>query len=200
VKGGVGVSPSLGLFIGRFQPFHLGHAFIVQEALKNVDFLLILIGSATAPRSLKNPFSIEERFALLEANLNFFLSRRDAKRVFVASVPDFEDDGSWKHAISEILSPFLLAYGIQKKVLVGHDKDQSTYYLRIFKDFDLLLLKNFNQIDGTKIRNAYFELEGSPNDSKKEGWRKDCSLMTERFLEDFRKTVDWKTIIKGASS
>jgi bifunctional NMN adenylyltransferase/nudix hydrolase len=200
VKGNASVSPSLGLFIGRFQPFHLGHEFIVKEALERVDFLLIVIGSSTVPRSLKNPFSIEERVYLVEENLKFFLSPKDAKRVSVAAVPDFKDDESWTRAIAEVLAPFLLLYRIQKKVLVGHDKDQSTYYLRIFKDFELLLLKNFNQIDGTKIRNAYFGLEASQDVPGKEMWRTQCSPVTERFLDHFRRTSDWKTIIKGSSS
>jgi cytidyltransferase-like protein len=39
--------PKIGYFHGRFQPFHLGHAYVVQEALKSVDKLII---------GLSNPF------------------------------------------------------------------------------------------------------------------------------------------------
>ena len=35
-----------GLFVGRFQPFHLGHLDMVKYALTEVDELIIVIGSA----------------------------------------------------------------------------------------------------------------------------------------------------------
>ncbi|MFZ0697114.1 MAG: adenylyltransferase/cytidyltransferase family protein, partial [Nitrososphaeraceae archaeon] len=35
-----------GLFIGRFQPFHLGHLATIKFALKTVEQLVITVGSA----------------------------------------------------------------------------------------------------------------------------------------------------------
>jgi nicotinamide-nucleotide adenylyltransferase len=35
-----------GLYVGRFQPFHLGHLSAIREVLKKVDELIIVIGSA----------------------------------------------------------------------------------------------------------------------------------------------------------
>ena len=34
------------VFIGRFQPFHLGHKSVVDEALKLAENVIMLIGSA----------------------------------------------------------------------------------------------------------------------------------------------------------
>lgn len=33
-----------GLFVGRFQPFHLGHLHVIKELLEKVDELIIAIG------------------------------------------------------------------------------------------------------------------------------------------------------------
>ena len=46
------------VFIGRFQPFHRGHKAVVDEALQRADEVIMLIGSANLPRSLRNPFSV----------------------------------------------------------------------------------------------------------------------------------------------
>ena len=36
----------VGLYIGRFQPFHNGHLSVVREALKHCNNLIIVVGSA----------------------------------------------------------------------------------------------------------------------------------------------------------
>jgi len=40
----------VGLVHGRFQPFHNGHKFLVDEMLKECDLGVILIGSADTMR------------------------------------------------------------------------------------------------------------------------------------------------------
>ena len=54
------------VFIGRFQPFHCGHKAVVDEALKRADNVIMLIGSANLPRSLRNPFSVDERATMIK--------------------------------------------------------------------------------------------------------------------------------------
>ena len=45
----------IGVIIGRFQPFHQGHAYLVQCALDaNMDKILFLCGSSNRARSFKN--------------------------------------------------------------------------------------------------------------------------------------------------
>jgi nicotinamide-nucleotide adenylyltransferase len=59
-----------GLFIGRFQPFHLGHLATVKFALKNVEELVIIIGSAQKSHELRNPFTAGERIQMIKDSLN----------------------------------------------------------------------------------------------------------------------------------
>ncbi|MCL4518781.1 MAG: adenylyltransferase/cytidyltransferase family protein, partial [Thaumarchaeota archaeon] len=54
-----------GLFIGRFQPFHLGHLSTVKFALKHVKQLYILVGSSQKSHELKNPFTAGERILMI---------------------------------------------------------------------------------------------------------------------------------------
>ena len=57
------------VFIGRFQPFHCGHKAVIDEALQRADNVIMLIGSANLPRSLRNPFSVDERTAMIKGCL-----------------------------------------------------------------------------------------------------------------------------------
>ncbi len=54
-----------GLFIGRFQPFHKGHASIINSALQQVDSLIVVIGSAECSHTPDNPFTAGERIQMI---------------------------------------------------------------------------------------------------------------------------------------
>lgn len=56
-----------GLFIGRFQPLHNGHASIIESALKEVDELIAGIGSAETSYTTRDPFTAGERIEMLMA-------------------------------------------------------------------------------------------------------------------------------------
>ena len=57
---------NIGIFIGVFQPFHLGHLETIKRALANgVEHILILMGSADRSRSINHPFNFDERFEMI---------------------------------------------------------------------------------------------------------------------------------------
>ena len=58
-----------GLYVGRFQPFHLGHLEAVQYILSKVDDLVIVIGSAQHSHTLENPFTAGERITMVRLAL-----------------------------------------------------------------------------------------------------------------------------------
>jgi len=45
-----------GLIIGRFQPFHKGHLHAIEHALKEVDELIIAVGSSQYVNTEDNPW------------------------------------------------------------------------------------------------------------------------------------------------
>ena len=83
----------IGLYCGRFQPIHLGHIFIIKEALSRVDILIIAIGSSLEEFTERNPFSFQQRKLLIEESM------RDIPGKFIiVGVPDrdnIKDDSSW---------------------------------------------------------------------------------------------------------
>lgn len=59
-----------GLYVGRFQPFHLGHLHAINHVLSEVDEVVIVIGSAQYSHQLNNPFTAGERLTMVREALN----------------------------------------------------------------------------------------------------------------------------------
>ncbi len=54
------------LFIGRFQPFHNGHAELIRLISKKYEEIIIGIGSAQRSHTIENPFTAAERTAMIK--------------------------------------------------------------------------------------------------------------------------------------
>lgn len=88
-----------GLVIGRFQPFHLGHQYLINHIDEEVDEVIVGIGSAGQSHSLKNPFTSGERVHLVQDSLD----ELDTK-TYLIPIADIERDAMWVKHI-EILCP-----------------------------------------------------------------------------------------------
>ncbi|MFH0961748.1 MAG: adenylyltransferase/cytidyltransferase family protein [archaeon] len=91
------------LVIGRFQPFHKGHFFLL-ERLSNGgrNRLEIAIGSSNARAGGENPFSWRERKRMIER----VLRRKKLARFRTFPVPDTGRDADWLAAVLERARPF----------------------------------------------------------------------------------------------
>ena len=82
-----------GVFIGRFQPLHAGHEHLIRSALEKVDRLIILIGSANIARDVRNPFTFDERRAMIRAAFAYEMAEG---RVIVEALDDhLYSDTAW---------------------------------------------------------------------------------------------------------
>lgn len=52
---------SKAVFVGRFQPLHLGHHEVIKKYREEYEDFLVVIGSADKERTGRNPLSAEER-------------------------------------------------------------------------------------------------------------------------------------------
>jgi len=69
------------VFIGRWQPFHLGHEWLIRQKLDSGIPVLIMIRDI--PPDEKNPFTSEQSKSMVEAAL-------DGEDVQVMIIPDIE--------------------------------------------------------------------------------------------------------------
>ena len=97
-----------GLFVGRFQPFHLGHLAAIKDVLKEVDELVIVIGSAQCSHNLNNPFTAGERLIMVRKALEE--AGMDYSRVWVVPVPDVHLHMMWVSAVEGYTPSFSVVY------------------------------------------------------------------------------------------
>ena len=87
--------------LGRFQPFHGGHEGLVKAALGHAesDEVVIAVGSSNAEASMRNPWSADEREAMIRAWASDACTEADAARLRFCHVPDINDPPAWvQHA------------------------------------------------------------------------------------------------------
>lgn len=141
--------------IGRFEPFHNGHMSVVRRALDACDSLVVLIGSAGAARSTRNPFSAAEREVMIRAALS-----PDAGRVVFRQVVDhLYNEGAWQADIQQHVADSVAALGLDANCrigLIGHDKDTSSWYLHAFPQWDLVEVPFASTLSATELREHLF--------------------------------------------
>ena len=97
-----------GLYVGRFQPFHLGHLEAIQRVLKEADEAVIVIGSAQYSHNMNNPFTAGERLVMIRRALKE--ADVDYSRVWVVPVPDVHLHMLWVAALEGYTPPFNVVF------------------------------------------------------------------------------------------
>lgn len=115
--------------IGRFQPFHNGHAAMVRKALEEAKIVYILLGSAYAYPNVLNPLTANERERMIFSWLMTEYKYEDICRVKFAHIPDYlYNEEKWKTsvrtAIDETKGDNIAIY--------GYEKDADSYWLKAF--------------------------------------------------------------------
>jgi len=97
-----------GIFVGRFQPFHLGHLVAIKDILKEARELIIVIGSAQYSHNINNPFTAGERLTMIRRALEE--TGIDCSRVWVVPVPDMHLHMMWVSAVEGYTPSFDVVY------------------------------------------------------------------------------------------
>lgn len=96
-----------GLFIGRFQPFHLGHLKVVEHILRREDEVIIGIGSAQYSHTYDNPFTAGERIEIIARTLRNTVS---FDKVFLIPIPDIGEHRLWVSRVVSFTPSFQTVY------------------------------------------------------------------------------------------
>lgn len=94
----------IALFIGRFQPLHHGHIYVLQNILKSYDKVKIGIGSSQLSNMANDPFTGDER----EEFLNAALKKRNipSNRYQIYKIPDIFNASKWVEHVVSIVGKF----------------------------------------------------------------------------------------------
>ncbi|MFT4265971.1 MAG: bifunctional nicotinamide-nucleotide adenylyltransferase/Nudix hydroxylase [Xenophilus sp.] len=192
-----GASParqfSYAVVIGRFQPLHHGHQRLIEQALRTARRVIVVVGSDRQPRSVKNPFTFDERERMVRACLQ---GQAEQMRVSVVGVSDSPyNDQLWiaslQQAVDRLIAQDGADPGEARVALVGHLKDASSYYLRLFPRWEFVPNEAVRSIHATEVRQLYFDPERRgqiPPDALPEG--------TANFLAQFAGTADYAALVE----
>lgn len=97
-----------GLYVGRFQPFHLGHLEAIRIVLENIDELVIVVGSAQYSHNSNNPFTAGERLVMVRQALEE--AGADYSRLWIVPVPDVHLHMLWVSALEGYTPKFNVVF------------------------------------------------------------------------------------------
>lgn len=186
----------LTVFIGRFSIFHLGHAEVLERALLTSKVVLVLVGSSFAARSIKNPFTFQERKDLITSWYVNNTKLGLGKLHFVAIQDNPYNDPKWIQSVQHAVIETKAFYNIHEDApvhLTGAKRDESSWYLDAFggffqPDFVKETKVGFN-VNATTLRTDYFE--GKPLSI-----RVPVTQETYMFLQWFATTPEYLELCK----
>jgi bifunctional NMN adenylyltransferase/nudix hydrolase len=145
------------VFIGRFQPFHIGHRKVIEEALLRAQHVVVLIGSAFAAPSHRNPFSFDERRRMIAESF----APSQAERLIIRPLEDrLYNNTAWVEQVQETVDDVvetLHEFATSPRIgLIGVNKDNTSYYLKLFPQWDSVEVKPAAMLSATDLREGLF--------------------------------------------
>ena len=171
------------VFILRGQPFHNEHKRIIDIALEKSHHVLILVGSAGKPRTVRNPWTFIERKAMIQQNYPspvfgdgsgaYALDEHHAPTLIIRPLFDKTyNDVAWIRQVQDIVNSVSLDIanpGLAGKIfkpagmghlkigLIGAAKDHSSYYLKMFPQWGSVNVDILAETHATEIRESFLE-------------------------------------------
>ena len=99
---------TVGVLVGRFQPFHNGHLEAVRYASKKVDYVYIVIGSSQKSHERDNPFTAGERIAMIKAALDS--AGVKPERWMAIPIADTQSHALWPAILKATVPPFDIVF------------------------------------------------------------------------------------------
>lgn len=176
--------------IGRMSPIHNGHAALLNAASKGADELVILVGSSNRSRSMRIPFTFDERRKMI---LDWW--KTEIRDTFLSIFPLEDnpyDDNEWMLNVQRIISIFMLnnGYTFNNSVveLVASDKESEGGYPHWFPMYRKITIPAFvgesGTLSATSVRDSYFYEDYEHLDKIENS----VPTTTLKFLEDFFNT------------
>ena len=135
------------IVLGRFQPFHKGHEFLLNRAFaisNQNDEMVIAIGSAEKGWQLDNPWTFEERKAMISS----WLSENNFTAKLVG-IEDINDPPNW------------VAHARQHHgdgILITSDQDTAALYNKANWEVIIVDLSNRDSFEGWRVRQTVLML------------------------------------------
>lgn len=101
-RGADGAAAGRALFVGRFQPIHLGHIRLLRSLKSRFGSFIIGIGSAQYSHTLENPFTAGERVEMVAESLR----NEGFADFYVIPIDDINEHGRWVAHVESLVPRF----------------------------------------------------------------------------------------------
>jgi len=99
---------NVALFIGRFQPLHHGHIYVLNKIPNSYNTVKIGIGSSQLSHLPNDPFTSEERIKFIKAALK--KRKIENKRYNIYEIPDIFNAKNWVDHVVSIVGDFNVVF------------------------------------------------------------------------------------------
>lgn len=171
--------------IGRFQPVHDAHVEMFRRASELADQVIIIVGSTSQPRTYKNPWTYGERYDMI-------MSVCHDLRIEVRISPNIDspyNDTAWAQRVQGIVNYNTLPN--DRIGIIGHKKDESSFYLDMFPQWELEEIDLIQPLNATHIRDLYFRENSNMNFLN--------GVIPDKirdYLKDFKNTEHFNQILR----
>lgn len=189
------------VYIGRFSPFHLGHAHVLRKALQTSKLVIMLVGSSGNARNVKNPFTFDERVDMINSwKIGETGELGDLRILPLRDYP--QNNALWIRNVQRIVKSAVTKYCLQENTiltdirLTGSDRDDTTWYLHSFPQWKPALVEplplNGNvSVSATLVRQWMF------SDDKRAQFSEIPENLPKsvlRYLNDFSLTEEFQNL------
>lgn len=165
------------VYIGRFNPFHLGHVHVLEAALNTSQLTIVLVGSSGQARSLKNPFTFAEREQMIDSwyKMSYQKPIRGGDLIILPLRDHPYNDTKWIESVQDKVKAAMTQYCGRKNMiltevtLTGSDRDESTWYLSSFPQWKSELQPEYNRpnsaskVSATSVREIMYGFKSQTN-------------------------------------
>lgn len=135
------------VLIGRFAPFHNGHAAVVERALQLAHQVIVLVGSACKPRTLRNPWTAAERETMIRAAF-----ADDSARLLIRPLRDhMYNELLWVRDVQRLVGEVSAAVPSARIGLIGHHADTSSDYAALFPQWQAVSCEPVADVAATAL-------------------------------------------------
>jgi len=159
-----------GLFIGRFQPFHLGHLDIVKQILKENERIIIAIGSAEKNYVPENPLTAGERVLVIDETLK--AEKIDPARYTIIPVRNIDNYALWIDHMNLYVPPYDTIYTGSHIVKACYEATAGRHRLA--------QVERVRPVSATAIRDSMLK---NPKDKSSHDWEKLVPVRTAELLK-----------------
>ncbi len=128
------------LYMGRFQPYHLGHHEVIKQIASEADEVIICIGSAQRSHELENPFTAGERYLMISKSLR----EEGISNFYIVPILDVNRNAVWVSHVESLIPPVDVVF--TNNPLIGRLFKERSYEVRT------PLLFNRKEYSGSEIR------------------------------------------------